>query len=169
MQPKNDHYITTAETAMFGMTVAGNSGTFLVDTIPMCRSLFLRISEGTINVQCRHSEVCSYLDAWSELPQVSKRLASGNYKYVRSTLPGRKESHGRCWSYSHRHFQNMDLLTASKAEGTAAPSFTASFLEELSYMTNKPADEEDVIRGTGSSAYAAGSDTVNRTPASSLV
>ena len=40
VQPKNDHYITTAETAMFGMTVAGNSGTFLVDTIPMCKSLF---------------------------------------------------------------------------------------------------------------------------------
>jgi hypothetical protein len=28
------------------------------------------------------------------------------------------------------------------------------------YVTNKPADEEDIIRGAGSSAYAAGSDTV---------
>ena len=58
------------------------------------------------------------------------------------------------------HFLNA-ALTTTKAEGTAAPSFTASFLEELSYMSNKPADEEDVIRETGSSAYAAGSDTVN--------
>jgi hypothetical protein len=54
----------------------------------------------------------------------------------------------------------MIKLDTFKAEGTATPSFTAAFLEEMSYMTNKPVDEEDVIRGTGSSAYAAGSDTV---------
>lgn len=65
------------------------------------------------------------------------------------------------FNHSKMHINNVALLTASKAEGTAAPSFTASLLEELSYMANQPADEEDVIRGAGSSAYAAGSDTVN--------
>ena len=54
----------------------------------------------------------------------------------------------------------MHVFDYVKAAGTAAPSFTSAFLEELSYMSNAPADEEDVIRGTGSSAYAAGSDTV---------
>jgi hypothetical protein len=56
---------------------------------------------------------------------------------------------------------NMIKLDAFKAEGTATPSFTAASLEQMLYMTNNSADEEDIIRGAGSSAYAAGSDTVN--------
>jgi hypothetical protein len=51
-------------------------------------------------------------------------------------------------------------VIVSKASGNAPPSFTASLLEELSHMSGKPADEEDVIRGAGSTAYTGGSDTV---------
>ncbi|KAF8576736.1 cytochrome P450 [Ramaria rubella] len=119
VQPKNDHYITTAETAMYGMTVAGNTGTFLVDTIPSLK----------------------HVPAW--MPGADFRRRANVWRRATTDM-------------SVAPFQ---AVKKAMAAGTAGPSFTASFLEELSNMTNKPSDEEDVIRGTGSSAYAAGSDT----------
>ncbi|KAF8478751.1 cytochrome P450 [Gautieria morchelliformis] len=119
VQPKDDHYIATAETAMYGMTVAGNSGTFLVDTIPMLK----------------------YVPTW--MPGANFRRLANVWRRATTDM-------------SVAPFQ---AVKRAMAEGTATPSFTAAFLEEMSYMRNKPVDEEDVIRGTGSSAYAAGSDT----------
>lgn len=35
VQPENDPYIATAEKALHAMSMAGNAGSFLVDTVPM--------------------------------------------------------------------------------------------------------------------------------------
>ncbi|KAF8513930.1 cytochrome P450 [Hysterangium stoloniferum] len=117
--PKDDHYITTAESGMYGMTVAGNFGTFLVDSLPILK----------------------YVPLW--FPGASFKRKAAVWKKATtdmSVIP-------------------FEAVKKAMANGNAPPSFTSSLLEELSYMSEKPPNEEDVIRGAGSSAYAAGSDT----------
>ena len=41
VQPKDDPYIATAETALHAMSMAGNAGAYLVDYIPIRKRNFL--------------------------------------------------------------------------------------------------------------------------------
>jgi hypothetical protein len=41
--PTGDPYIETAEKALAAITEAGNPGTFLVDTFPICASISSRV------------------------------------------------------------------------------------------------------------------------------
>ena len=51
VQPNNDPYIATAETALHAISMAGNAGAYLVDYIPICERLPQFVDQGT-DVSC---------------------------------------------------------------------------------------------------------------------
>ncbi|KAF8510113.1 cytochrome P450 [Hysterangium stoloniferum] len=84
-------------------------------------------------------------------------------KYVPSWFPGASfKRKAADWRKATTYMSEAPFQAVKKAmaEGNAPPSFTSSLLEELSNMSKKPANEEDVIRGAGATAYGAGADTV---------
>ncbi|KAF8509756.1 cytochrome P450 [Hysterangium stoloniferum] len=83
-------------------------------------------------------------------------------KYVPSWFPGASfKRKAAVWRKASTAMSVVpfEAVKNAMANGNALPSFTSSLLEELSRMPEKPANEEDVIRGAGSTAYAAASDT----------
>ncbi|KAF8507777.1 cytochrome P450 [Gautieria morchelliformis] len=93
-------------------------------------------------------------------------------KYVPEWFPGagfRKTA--RQWREDITKMNVVPFEAVKKAldAGTANPSFTSSLLEDLTNNETARSDQEAVIRGAGSSLYAAGSDTVALLSASPIL
>ena len=78
VQPKNDPYIATAETALHAMSMAGNAGAYLVDYMPFREfdCFFRRL--GTRTDAYIHSQTHSFLVPGRYLQASSGGMAEGN-------------------------------------------------------------------------------------------
>ena len=74
VQPKNDPYIATAETALHAMSMAGNAGAYLVDYIPIREfgGFFIFIWRTKEMTSLSRSEAHPFLVPWRSISTACK-------------------------------------------------------------------------------------------------
>jgi hypothetical protein len=83
--PIGDPYIEIAEKGMEAVTAVGVAGTFLVDTLPIRKSLFI-VNFSRVYISHSSSETCSRMDSRSELSTESTHLARSNHSNAYSAI-----------------------------------------------------------------------------------
>ena len=85
VQPKNDPYIATAETALHAMSMAGNAGAYLVDYIPLRECLPSSFCRSKNRPSAR-SEACPFLVPWSNVQAPSCGVEEGHGCHGRAPI-----------------------------------------------------------------------------------
>ncbi|KAI0820142.1 cytochrome P450 [Trametes gibbosa] len=113
VQPKNDPYIATAETALHAMSMAGNAGAYLVDYIPFLKHVPSWFPGATFKRQA--AEWRKATNAMVEVP----------FKAVRSAMAEGKESPSMIMSLLHELNEDQDKSHRENIiSGVAAAAYT---------------------------------------------
>ncbi|KAI8996249.1 cytochrome P450 [Trametes punicea] len=113
VQPKNDPYIATAETALHAMSMAGNAGAYLVDYVPILKHIPSWFPGATFKRQA------------AEWRKATTAMVEVPYKAVRKALASRKASPSMIVSLLHQLDDGPDTQHKETIiSGVAAAAYT---------------------------------------------
>ncbi len=155
VQPNNDPYIATAETALHAMSMAGNAGAYLVDYIPI-RELHISSLSSSRSKNPRIS-IVKHIPSW--LPGATFKRQAAEWKKATDAMverPFKAVRTAMVSLHSHRSklFCGPRLVSDAsiQAEGKATPSMILSLLNEADDSEDKQR-KETVISGVAAAAY----------------
>ncbi|KAI0772313.1 cytochrome P450 [Trametes elegans] len=142
VQPKNDPYIATAETALHAMSMAGNAGAYLVDYIPFLKHIPAWVPGATFKRQA------------AEWRKATTAMVEAPFRAVRKAMAEGKESPSMIMSLLHELNDEQDKSSRETViSGVAAAAYTAAlgtfFLAMLMYpeIQRKAQAEVDKVIG----------------------